>query len=44
MNSMENVSFELLQQFSSNLIIILKNVADEHRDIVQVLIRMKIRI
>ena len=36
MNSMENVSFELLQQFSSNLIIIFKNVADEHRDIVQV--------
>lgn len=41
---MENVSFELLQQFSSNLIIIFKNVSDEHRDIVQVLIRMKIRI
>ncbi len=42
MNSMENVSFELLQQFSSNLIIIFKNVADEHRDIVKFLIRMKL--
>ena len=44
MNALEHVSFELLKRFSNNMIIIFKNVADEHRDIVQVLIRMKIRI
>ena len=36
MNALEHVSFELLKRFSNNMIIIFKNVADEHRDIVQV--------
>lgn len=36
MNALEHVSFELLKRFSNNMIIIFKNVADEHRDIVRV--------
>ncbi|MGT0201965.1 hypothetical protein ACVNPX_00385 [Staphylococcus aureus] len=36
MNALEHVSFELLKQFSNNMIIIFKKVGDQHRDIVQV--------
>ena len=44
MNSMENVSFELLQQFSSNLIIIFKMFQTNIVTLFKFLIRMKIRI
>ncbi|HFG9130242.1 TPA: DNA polymerase III subunit alpha [Staphylococcus argenteus] len=35
-NTIDNVHFELLQRFSGNMVIIFKNVNEEHRDIIEV--------